>query len=127
MTRCFKSNYVIFLSVIVFIGTLIAKIQFYNIIILLLEFIVIVEIFKMIDDFIQKRKLRLRYVIDVFIIFLIRDIIIKISQPTIEHYDVVFITGITFVLFIFRYMAIKFSPSIHKSKTFKRAVSKQQR
>lgn len=32
----------------------------------MLEFIVIVEVIKMISDFVEKRKLRLRFAIDIF-------------------------------------------------------------
>ncbi len=42
----------------------------------MLEFIVIMEVVKMVSDFIKKETLRLRYIIDIFIIFLIRDVII---------------------------------------------------
>ena len=39
----------------------------------MLEFIVIMEVVKMVSDFIKKRLYDLRYIIDIFIIFLIRE------------------------------------------------------
>ena len=43
--------------------------RFYRAIILMLEFIVIMEVVKMISDFIKKETLRLRFVIDILLYF----------------------------------------------------------
>lgn len=82
----------------------------------MLEFIVIIEVVKMISDFIQKRKLRLRYVIDVFIIFLIRDAVILVTNPKKEYQEILFLLFVILIFFIFRVMAVKFSPTLF-SKT----------
>ena len=70
----FSSNFEVLAATIIFIGILFSGKEFYKAIILMLEFIVIMEVVKMISDFIKKEALRLRYVIDIFIIFLIREI-----------------------------------------------------
>ena len=62
--------------------------DFYKAIILMLEFIVIMEVVKMISDFIKKETLRLRYVIDIFIIFLIRDVIILTTNKSRDYFDI---------------------------------------
>jgi len=67
-----KQNYELLLASTIFI----LDYPFYKAIILMLEFIVVIEVVKMIAEFIEKKHLRLRYVLDVFIIFLIRDVII---------------------------------------------------
>jgi uncharacterized membrane protein (DUF373 family) len=83
----------------------------------MLEFIVIIEVIKMISDFIEKRKLRLRYVIDVFIIFLIRDVVILVTDPKKEFEEILFLLFVILVFFVFRVMAVKFSPgAFSKSK-----------
>jgi uncharacterized membrane protein (DUF373 family) len=81
-------------------------------IILMLEFIVIIEVVKMISDFVVKRKLRLRYVIDVFIVFLIRDVVILVTDHKKEFEEILFLLFVILVFFVFRVMAVKFSPAL---------------
>ena len=95
-------------------GILVAGIDFYKAIILMLEFIVIMEVVKMISDFIKRETLRLGYVIDIFIIFLIRDVIILTTNKNRDYFDISFLLFVIFVFFIFRILAIKFSPGIIK-------------
>ncbi len=104
-------NYELLLSTLIFAIILATHYPFYKAIILMLEFIVIIEVVKMISDFIQKRKLRLRYVIDVFIIFLIRDAVILVTNPKKEFEVILFLLFVILVFFIFRVMAVKFSPT----------------
>jgi uncharacterized membrane protein (DUF373 family) len=78
----------------------------------MLEFIVIIEVVKMISDFVVKRKLRLRYVIDVFIVFLIRDVVILVTNPKKEFEEILFLLFVILVFFVFRVMAVKFSPAL---------------
>ncbi|WP_295050607.1 phosphate-starvation-inducible PsiE family protein [Sulfurimonas sp.] len=101
--------------------------EFYKAIILMLEFIVIMEIVKMVSDFIKKETLRLRFVIDIFIIFLIRDVIILSANKHRDYFDIVFLLFVIFVFFIFRILAVKFSPgiiSLSKKKSIKRDENK---
>jgi uncharacterized membrane protein (DUF373 family) len=65
----------------------------------------------MISDFIKKAKLRLRYVIDIFIIFLIRDVIIYTSRSEKDYFTILFLLFVILIFFIFRILAIKYSPS----------------
>lgn len=119
MFKFLKDNYQIFLSVVIFISIILFNIPFYKAIILMLEFIVIIEVVKMISDFIEKRKIRLRFAIDIFIIFLIRDVIILTTNPQKDYIDITFLLGIIFAFFIFRIMAVKYSPSLHTKKRLK--------
>ena len=64
----------------------------------------------MISDFIKKETLRLRYVIDIFIIFLIREVIILSANKNRDYFDIVFLLFVIFVFFVFRILSIKFSP-----------------
>lgn len=109
-----ENNYEILIASFVFVLILIIKIEFYKAIILMLEFIVVIEVIKMISDFIKKEKLRLRFVIDIFIIFLIRDVIILASHKQKDYFDISFLLVVIFIFFIFRILAIKFSPGIVK-------------
>lgn len=112
--RYLRSNYEMSIALVVFILILFIKVEFYKAIILMLEFIVIMEVVKMISDFIKKEKLRLRFVIDIFIIFLIRDVIILSSYKTKEYFDILFLLGVIFIFFIFRILSIKYSPGVIK-------------
>jgi uncharacterized membrane protein (DUF373 family) len=110
----FKHNYVVLLSVVLFVIITISGYPFYKAIILLLELIVVIEVIKMISDFVEKRKLRLRFVIDIFIIFLIRDVIILSTEKNKDYFDILFLLFVIFVFFIFRILTLKYSPSAVK-------------
>jgi len=117
MKQFIEEHLQIIISIIIFSFMLLLHLPFYKAIILLLEFIVILEVIKMIADFVEKRKLRLRFIIDVFIIFLIRDVVIKITVPTYKEEEILFILLVIFIFFIFRILALLFSPSvINKTK-----------
>ncbi|MDD2886196.1 MAG: hypothetical protein PHY66_00230 [Aliarcobacter sp.] len=110
----FSTNFEVLAATIILILILAAGIEFYKAIILMLEFIVVMEVVKMISDFIKKETLRLRYVIDIFIIFLIRDVIILTTNKNRDYFDISFLLFVIFVFFMFRILAIKFSPGIIK-------------
>ena len=122
----FSSNFEVLAALIIFIFIFSTGIKFYKAIILMLEFIVVMEVVKMISDFIKKEKLRLRFVIDIFIIFLIRDVIILTTDIHRDYFDIVFLLLVIFIFFIFRILAIKFSPhKIIKNSTNKRVKDEQ--
>jgi uncharacterized membrane protein (DUF373 family) len=110
----FSTNFEVLAATIIIVVILVAGIDFYKAIILMLEFIVVMEVVKMISDFIKKETLRLRYVIDIFIIFLIRDVIILTTNKNRDYFDISFLLFVIFVFFIFRILAIKFSPGVIK-------------
>ena len=110
----FSNNFEVLAAMIIFAGILIAGIEFYKAIILMLEFIVIMEVVKMISDFIKKETLRLRFVVDIFIIFLIRDVIILTTNKNRDYFDITFLLLVIFIFSMFRILAIKFSPGIIK-------------
>jgi len=110
----FSSNFEVLAATVIFIGIFVAGLDFYKAIILMLEFIVVMEVVKMVSDFIKKEKLRLRFVIDIFIIFLIRDVIILTTNVNKDYFDISFLLFVIFVFFVFRIFAIKFSPGVIK-------------
>ena len=112
----FSSNYEVLAAIIIFIIVIAAQLEFQKTIVLMLEFIVIMEVVKMISDFIKKETLRLRFVIDIFIIFLIRDVIINASQINKDYFTILFLLFVIFIFFIFRILSIKYSPSIMKKQ-----------
>ena len=112
--KYFRTNYEVLAAMIIFIIILVAGYEFHKTIILMLEFIVVMEVVKMISDFIKKEKLRLRFVIDIFIIFLIRDVIIYASHSNKDYFTILFLLFVIFVFFIFRILSIKYSPGVIK-------------
>jgi len=112
MKKLFIENYQIISSIAIFSLIFILHIPFYKAVVVLLEFIVVIEVVKMVADFIEKRKLRLRFIIDVFIVFLIRDVVIKITEPSYQEEEIFFLLLVIFIFFIFRILALIYSPSI---------------
>ena len=112
--KYFRSNYEVLAATIIFIIIMFAGFEFQKTIVLMLEFIVIMEVVKMVSDFIKKEKLRLRFVIDIFIIFLIRDVIIYASHTNKDYFTILFLLFVIFVFFIFRILSIKYSPGVIK-------------
>lgn len=110
ISNYFSSNFEVLVATVIFLTVVIAGKDFYSAIILMLEFIVIMEVVKMISDFIRKETLRLRYVLDIFIIFLIREVIILSANKNKDYFDIVFLLFVIFIFFIFRILSIKFSP-----------------
>jgi len=110
----FSSNFEVLAAAIILMTIVMTGHDFYKAIILMLEFIVIMEVVKMISDFIKKQKLRLRFVIDIFIIFLIRDVIILTTHAHKDYFDITFLLMVISIFFIFRILAIKFSPGVIK-------------
>jgi len=112
--KYFSTNYEVLAASVIFILVVASGYKFHQVIVLMLEFIVIMEVAKMISDFIKNEKLRLRFVIDIFIIFLIRDVIINASHANKDYFTILFLLFVIFIFFIFRILAIKFSPGVIK-------------
>jgi len=118
--KIIKQNYELLIASVLFILIISTHYPFYKAIILMLEFIVVIEVIKMIGEFIEKKRLRLRYILDVFIIFLIRDVVILTALPKKPYEDILFLLFVIFVFFIFRIMAIHYSPTRFKKNTKKK-------
>ncbi len=78
----------------------------------LLEFIIILELVRMLIEFLfsDENRIKLRIMLDSTIIFFIRDIMLIVN----DKFDIVKITSILWiigVLFIFRIISMKYSPS----------------
>jgi len=115
-----KKHYELLISTLLFGFVLLTHTPFYKAILLMLEFIVIIEVVKMLGEFIEKKRLRLRYILDVFIIFLIRDVIILSTKVEKPYTDILFLLFIILVFFGFRILAVQYSPSIRKDKQAKK-------
>lgn len=114
MLKYLKRHYEILIALAIFGVILITHYEFHKAVILMLELTVMIEIVKMISDFIEKRQVRLRYIIDIFIIFLIRDVVILAAHKDKHYEDILFLLLVIFIFFIFRILALIFSPAKEK-------------
>lgn len=83
----------------------------------LLEFIIILELIRMLIEFMfsDENRIRLRLMIDSTIVFFIRDIMLIVSD-TFDSKKVFTIMGVIGILFIFRIITMKFSPSLFEKE-----------
>jgi len=77
----------------------------------LLEFIIILELVRMLMEFLfgNENRLKLRLMIDSTIIFFIRDIMLIVNDK-FDLIKIVSILGIIAILFVFRIVTMKYSP-----------------
>ena len=111
LVELLKGKIEIIVAIVIFVVILFGKFDFYKAIVLMLEFIVVLEVTKMVSEFIKNERIRLRYVLDVFMIFLIRDVVIQITHLDKKYEDILFLLFVIMVFFLFRILAIKYSPS----------------
>ena len=77
----------------------------------LLEFIIILELVRMLIGFLfsDENRIKLRLMIDSTIVFFIRDILLIVNDK-FDNTKILSILGIISILFIFRIITMKFSP-----------------
>ncbi len=82
----------------------------------LLEFIIILELIRMLIEFMfsDENRIRMRLMIDSTIIFFIRDIMLIVND-TFNSKKIFVILGVIAVLIFFRVILIKYSPSNFES------------
>lgn len=94
-------------------GSLLSKIDFFNVIYSLLSFIIIIELIRMIGEYIFSHHIKLRLAIDTFILFTLREIILIFSDKDMEIYTkmtyIIMALTIAYFLFVFREKAIQLS------------------
>ncbi len=95
----------IILAVIVFCFILVMKCDFYYVLALLLELMVIIEVVQMLFVFFKKQRIKIRFMVDASIIFFIRELLISttIHKPLDE---ILLYVGLIGVFFFFRYLAL---------------------
>ena len=81
-----------------------SKIDFIFLVTALLEFLITIELVRMILEFIigKEHSIRLRYMIDAAIMFMVRDLLLVVSDKDAEYSKILMIVGVVFSLFVFR-------------------------
>ncbi len=119
MNRYLKSKNV--LPIIKFLITFIIFIQvkdlsqidnFSKLVVALLEFIIVLELIRMLIEFMfsDENRIRIRLMIDSTIVFFIRDLMLIVND-SFDSRKMYIILSIIGILIIFRFITTKFSPS----------------
>jgi uncharacterized membrane protein (DUF373 family) len=124
----FKNKFYIemIIATILFIYAIITN-NMINIIINLLYFIIFLEIIRLISDYINEKRIRIRIIIDTFIILTLRELIVNVVKINKEEFQgindifsssvnshIMIFSGVLLFLFILRYLAIITSPETIK-------------
>ena len=105
------------IAIMIFIPMVLGTFTLFKIIAFMLSFIVILEVTRMVVDFVldEKHVIRMRLVIDGFILFLLRDVILVVSDEKYTQLEIqnklLILVPVIFMFFIFRYFSIKYSPN----------------
>lgn len=86
--------------------------SFSKLAVVLLEFIIILELVRMLIEFLfsDENRIKLRFMIDSTIVFFIRDIMLIVNDK-FDITKIVSLLGVIGILFIFRVLFMKYSPS----------------
>jgi uncharacterized membrane protein (DUF373 family) len=86
--------------------------SFSHLVVALLEFIIILELVRMLIEFLfgDENRLKMRLMLDSTIIFFIRDIML-IANDKFDMIKITSILGIIAILFILRVLSMKYSPA----------------
>ena len=96
---------------------------FSKLVVTILEFIIILELVRMLIDFLlsDENRIRMRLMIDSTIVFFIRDLMLIVND-TFDSKKIFTILGVIGVLFLFRIITIKFSPSNFEKEYKKESI-----
>jgi uncharacterized membrane protein (DUF373 family) len=108
-------NIEIIIASILFLFLLIFHYDFYHLVSLILEYIVIIEVVQMLFVFFKRQRIKLRYMIDAGIIFFIREIFILVTNHKNEKEIYLFVVLIG-IFFFFRYLAINITYKAEKEE-----------
>jgi len=83
-----------------------------RLVIALLEFIIVLEIVRMVFEFVMddEHRIKLRLMIDSTIVFFVRDIMLIVNEKFDER-KIFLIMAVIAILFVFRIVSLYFSPS----------------
>lgn len=83
----------------------------------LLEFIIILELVRMLIEFLfsGENRIKLRLMIDSSIVFFMRDVLLIVSDK-FDTTKILSLLLVIFILFIFRIIAMKYSPSYMENR-----------
>ena len=126
--KLFKNKFYVEMSIaIVFFIYALTTNNMIDIIIGLLYFIIFLEIIRLISDYIREKRIKIRIIIDTFIILTLRELVVNvvkvnkvefnsisdIFESTVNSHIMIF-SGVLLFLFLLRYLALVTSPDSNK-------------
>lgn len=110
-------EFLITLSLFIAVKDFVTINSFAELVVALLEFIIILELVRMLIEFLfsEDNRIKLRLMIDSTIVFFIRDILLIVNDK-FDLLKIVSMLGIIAVLFLFRYITMKYSPTSMENK-----------
>ncbi len=106
----------IIIASLLFLFVLIFHYDFYHLIVLILEYIVIIEVVQMLFVFFKRQRIKIRYMVDAGIIFFIREIFIAVVDHKNEK-TVLLLLILVGVFFFFRFLAIHVTYKAEKEES----------
>ncbi|WP_456480721.1 phosphate-starvation-inducible PsiE family protein [Nautilia sp.] len=95
---------------------LVLKYDFYSILALILELMVIIEVMQMLFIFFKKQRIKIRFMVDASIIFFIRELLISTTTHKPLKTMLVYV-GLIGIFFFFRYLALNVTYCDNEIKT----------
>jgi uncharacterized membrane protein (DUF373 family) len=78
---------------------------------------VLIELIKSVNDYFKYKRVKLTVVIDIAMIFLLREMMIGVFQHSMNEFYIISLGVVLLILMIMRILAIKFSPDSNVNKT----------
>jgi uncharacterized membrane protein (DUF373 family) len=103
--KIFKDYFEIIIAFILFCLIFVFNINFYTLVALILELMVIIEVMQMLFIFFKKQRIKIRFMVDASIIFFIRELLIATTTHKPLKIVVLYV-GLIGVFFFFRYLAL---------------------
>ncbi|EDM23440.1 hypothetical protein FE773_02115 [Caminibacter mediatlanticus TB-2] len=103
----------ILIALIIFGIIIFYKFDFYKVLALILELMVIIEVTQMLFIFFRRQRIKIRYMIDASILFFVRELLI--STTTHKPLKIVIMyVGLIGIFFFFRYLSLKITYEVGK-------------
>jgi uncharacterized membrane protein (DUF373 family) len=120
------SQFLITLLMFVYVKDFASIDSFSNLAVALLEFIIVLELVRMVVDFLfsEDNRISLRLMLDSTIIFFVRDIMLIVNDK-FDIAKIASILGIIAALFFFRIIATRYSPSVMQRELKGNAEAKE--
>ena len=114
--KIIKEYFEIISAFIVFGFIFVFKLDFYDVLALILELMVIIEVMQMLFVFFKKQRIKIRFMVDASIIFFIRELLIATTTHKTLKIILVYV-GLIGLFFFFRYLALNVTYCDNEIKT----------
>jgi len=97
----------IVLAFVIFLVIVFFRLDFYKVVALILELIVLIEVIQMLFIFFQKQRIKIRYMIDACIIYVIRELMLSLTEHNKNFKLIALYLFLILVFFFFRFLSLK--------------------